>query len=86
METILGWKRSIGEGANPRDTKVRLAKEIVARFPVYRTYIDGSTPADNPFFNTTANLTGEAAANIKKLFAYGVRNSFGMDFDPLSGA
>jgi tyrosyl-tRNA synthetase len=32
METILGWKRSIEEGANPRDTKVRLAKEIVGRF------------------------------------------------------
>jgi glucose/arabinose dehydrogenase len=23
---------------------------------------------------------------MKKVFAYGVRNSFGMDFDPLSGA
>jgi uncharacterized repeat protein (TIGR01451 family) len=47
---------------------------------------DGSTPADNPFFNVPTNLTGEAAANVKKVFAYGIRNSFGMDFDPLSGA
>jgi Glucose/sorbosone dehydrogenases len=25
-------------------------------------------------------------ANIQKVFAYGIRNSFGMDFDPVSGA
>ena len=53
---------------------------------ILRLNDDGSTPTDNPFFNATTNLTGEAAANIKKVFAYGVRNSFGMDFDPLSGA
>jgi len=53
---------------------------------ILRLNDDGSTPADNPFFNVTTSLTGEAAANIKKVFAYGVRNSFGMDFDPLSGA
>src|SRR6185295_12586731 len=32
-----------------------------------------------------SGLTGEAGTNVKKVFAYGVRNSFGMDFDPLSG-
>jgi tyrosyl-tRNA synthetase len=32
MEVIQGWKRSIEDGANPRDIKVRLAQEIVARF------------------------------------------------------
>ncbi|HEY2962563.1 MAG TPA: PQQ-dependent sugar dehydrogenase [Pyrinomonadaceae bacterium] len=53
---------------------------------ILRLNDDGSTPADNPFFNAPTNLTGEAAANIKKVFAYGVRNSFGVDFDPLSGA
>lgn len=30
--TIAGWKREVEQGANPRDVKVRLAKEIVARF------------------------------------------------------
>ncbi|MBD0327645.1 MAG: PQQ-dependent sugar dehydrogenase, partial [Pyrinomonadaceae bacterium] len=45
----------------------------------------GSTPVDNPFFSVNSGLTGEAAANIKKVYAYGVRNSFGMAFDPLSG-
>ena len=53
---------------------------------ILRLNDDGSTPTDNPFFNAVTNLTGEAAANIRKVFAYGVRNSFGMDFDPLSGA
>jgi uncharacterized repeat protein (TIGR01451 family) len=53
---------------------------------ILRLNDDGSTPTDNPFFNATTSLTGEAAANIKKVFAYGLRNSFGMDFDPLSGA
>ena len=52
---------------------------------ILRLNDDGSTPTDNPFFNTPTVLTGEAAANIRKVFAYGVRNSFGMDFDPLSG-
>ena len=52
---------------------------------VLRLNDDGSTPTDNPFYNASTNLTGEAAANIKKLYAYGVRNGFGMAFDPLSG-
>jgi tyrosyl-tRNA synthetase len=30
--TIAQWKRSVSEGANPRDVKVRFAQEIVARF------------------------------------------------------
>ena len=53
---------------------------------ILRLNDDGSTPADNPFFNIPSSLSGEAAANIKKVFAYGIRNSFGMDFDSLSGA
>jgi uncharacterized repeat protein (TIGR01451 family) len=52
---------------------------------VLRLNDDGSTPGDNPFFNVSTTLTGQAAANIKKLYAYGVRNGFGLAFDPLSG-
>ena len=52
---------------------------------ILRLNDDGTTPSDNPFFNATTTLSGEAAANIKKIFAYGVRNSFGMAFDPLTG-
>ena len=32
LATIGSWKRAVGEGANPRDTKVRFAQEIVGRF------------------------------------------------------
>jgi uncharacterized repeat protein (TIGR01451 family) len=52
---------------------------------ILRLHDDGSTPSDNPFFNVSTSLTGEAAANLKRLYAYGVRNGFGMAFDPLSG-
>jgi tyrosyl-tRNA synthetase len=30
--TIAGWRTEVGAGLNPREVKVRLAKEIVARF------------------------------------------------------
>jgi glucose/arabinose dehydrogenase len=46
---------------------------------------DGTTPTDNPFFAAGAAIGGEEGENIQKVFAYGIRNSFGMAFDPLSG-
>jgi len=51
---------------------------------VLRLNDDGTTPDDNPFFNSSTGLTAEAAADLKKIFAYGVRNGFGMAFDPLT--
>ena len=38
---------------------------------------DGTVPSDNPFF--------AQGGNIAKYFAYGIRNSFGMAFDPITG-
>jgi uncharacterized repeat protein (TIGR01451 family) len=52
---------------------------------ILRLNDDGTTPIDNPFYNAVTSFTGEAAANVKKLYAYGVRNGFGMGFDPISG-
>jgi glucose/arabinose dehydrogenase len=52
---------------------------------ILRLNSDGSTPADNPFFSAGAAMGGEAGQNIQKIFAYGIRNSFGMAFDPRSG-
>ena len=52
---------------------------------IIRLNDDGSTPDDNPFFAVGASMGGEVGANIQKIFAYGIRNSFGMAFDPLSG-
>jgi len=53
---------------------------------ILRLNDDGTTPADNPFFAAGAGIGGEVGANIQKVFAYGIRNSFGMDFDPVSGS
>jgi len=53
---------------------------------VLRLNDDGTAPADNTFYATGATVGGEAGANLQKVFAYGVRNSFGMAFDPVSGA
>jgi len=52
---------------------------------ILRLNDDGSTPTDNPFFEVGRNIGGEVGANIQQIFAYGIRNSFGMAFDPLSG-
>jgi aldose sugar dehydrogenase len=43
---------------------------------ILRLNDDGSPPEDNPFFSQGGNLT--------KYYAYGVRNSFGLVFDPLT--
>jgi glucose/arabinose dehydrogenase len=56
--------------ADPDDTSV-----------IFRTNTDGSAVPDNPFFAATGTL-----APMKRYFAYGVRNSFGMAFDPVTGA
>jgi aldose sugar dehydrogenase len=52
---------------------------------IVRLNDDGTAPMDNPFFGAGAMIGGEVGANIQKLFAYGVRNSFGLAFDPESG-
>jgi len=54
---------------------------------ILRLNPDGTTPTDNPFFSAGAAMQNqEVGRNIQKIFAYGLRNSFGMDFDPKSGA
>jgi glucose/arabinose dehydrogenase len=52
---------------------------------ILRLNDDSTTPTDNPFFTVGGTIGGEVGANIQKSFAYGVRNSFGMAFDPRSG-
>lgn len=44
---------------------------------ILRLNDDGTIPSDNPFFSQDGNLA--------KYYAYGIRNSFGMAFDPLTG-
>ena len=60
---------------------------------ILRLNDDGSTPADNPFHQSGAQLGqriggtlgAEVGANLQRVFAYGVRNSFGMTVDPKKG-
>jgi aldose sugar dehydrogenase len=52
---------------------------------VLRLNDDGSAPSDNPFFAAGGARGGQVGANLQKVFAYGVRNSFGMAFDPIAG-
>jgi glucose/arabinose dehydrogenase len=60
---------------------------------ILRLNDDGSTPEDNPFIDSGERLgrrlggpLGEQVGrNLQRAFAYGVRNSFGMTFDPKSG-
>jgi aldose sugar dehydrogenase len=52
---------------------------------ILRLNDDGSTPVDNPFRAAGSAIGGQAGANVQKIFAYGLRNSFGMAFDPVSG-
>jgi glucose/arabinose dehydrogenase len=52
---------------------------------IIRVNDDGSTPSDNPFFQVGAQMGGEAGANIQRVFAYGLRNTFGIAVDPVTG-
>lgn len=60
---------------------------------ILRLNDDGSTPSDNPFHQSGAQLGqriggaqgAEVGRNLQRIFAYGVRNSFGMTFDPYTG-
>ena len=52
---------------------------------ILRLNQDGTAPTDNPFFAAGSAMSGQVGENIKKIFAYGIRNGFGMDFDPISG-
>ena len=60
---------------------------------ILRLNDDGSTPRDNPFHESGEQLGrriggaigAEVGGNLQRIFAYGVRNSFGMTFDPKKG-
>ena len=53
---------------------------------ILRLNDDGTAPTDNPFFSANVGGSTEVQANIKKIYAYGIRNGFGMAFDPKSGS
>lgn len=52
---------------------------------ILRLNDDGSAPRSNPFFGIGHAIGGEAGENLGKVFAFGIRNSFGLAIDPVSG-
>jgi aldose sugar dehydrogenase len=52
---------------------------------VVRVNDDGSIPDDNPLVEAASQLDGEAAENLARTWAYGVRNSFGLAIHPETG-
>ena len=52
---------------------------------ILRLNDDGSTPTDNPFYAAGASMAPSIGESVQRIYAYGLRNCFGMAFDPKSG-
>ncbi|BCW95011.1 MAG: PQQ-dependent sugar dehydrogenase [Fimbriimonadales bacterium] len=71
----------IGDHFNLSPSAIEINKtmsSVLGAGGIYRLNPDGSIPADNPFAYYPDN-------RIKALYAYGIRNSFGLAFDSLTG-
>jgi glucose/arabinose dehydrogenase len=83
-----GWMQNLAQGPTPPtdDDQFGGPAPDAAHLTgvVLRLNDDGTAPRDNPFSRAAEQFSGEVAANIRKVFAYGFRNSFGMAFDPFS--
>jgi tyrosyl-tRNA synthetase len=77
LSEIQSWKRACEQGANPRDSKVRLAQEVVARFHdaaaardaltrFEARFRDGAVPENLEIIRLTAQPEGYAIANLLK--------------------
>jgi glucose/arabinose dehydrogenase len=53
---------------------------------ILRLNDDGTIPADNPLYEHGATVGGEIGENLQMIHTYGVRNSFGLAFEPTSGS
>ncbi|HXN21286.1 MAG TPA: PQQ-dependent sugar dehydrogenase [Candidatus Dormibacteraeota bacterium] len=86
-----GWMQNITTGFGPdgKDDQFGGPEPDNAHLTgaILRLNDDGSTPEDNPFVDVELppGTSAEAAANIAKVFSYGLRNSFGLAFDPWTG-
>jgi glucose/arabinose dehydrogenase len=68
-----GLLQNFKNGSLPDDTSV-----------ILRLNPDGSAVRENPF--QAINRTDSRYANLTKYYAYGIRNSFGLAIDPITGA
>jgi glucose/arabinose dehydrogenase len=85
-----GWMQNLENGPTPPtdDDQFGGPEPDAAHLSgvILRLNADGSTPADNPFFGHGTSIGGEVGANVQRVFAYGLRNTFGIAFDPQSGS
>lgn len=73
-----GQNQNISDGSPPVDDHLSGV--------ILRLNDDGTVPADNPFTAEAASRGGEAGENLAMVWVYGIRNSFGLAFEPTSGA
>jgi glucose/arabinose dehydrogenase/plastocyanin len=76
-QNLRGQLQNIQTGAQPDDANLTGV--------ILRLNDDGSIPDDNPFSEFGELLGDEAGENIQMIWAYGIRNSFGLRFHPVSG-
>jgi glucose/arabinose dehydrogenase len=85
-----GWLQNLANGPTPPtdDDQFGGPEPDSAHLTgvILRLNDDGTVPNDNPFFAVGASTPGEVGANLQKIFAYGIRNSFGMAVDPKSSS
>lgn len=67
-----------GQLGNPRIELNTSLSAIAGAGGLYRINLDGTIPSDNPFVS-------HPDPKIQALWAYGIRNAYGMDWDPLTG-
>jgi glucose/arabinose dehydrogenase/plastocyanin len=76
-QNLRGQLQNIADGPPPDDATFTGV--------ILRLDDDGTAPSDNPFYAQGTQMGGAAGANVQKIYAYGVRNTFGLTFDPKSG-
>ncbi|HUG47607.1 MAG TPA: PQQ-dependent sugar dehydrogenase [Candidatus Limnocylindria bacterium] len=76
-QNLRGQLQNVQDGPEPDDAN--LAGVIL------RLNDDGSIPEDNPFYDVGGEMGGEAGENVQMIWAYGIRNSFGLRFHPETG-
>ncbi len=77
LETVAKWKEQVKAGANPRDTKVKFAQEIVTRFHSqcdaekalqdFQTRSKGGVPDDVPEITLSIEATNIGIAQLLKM-------------------
>ena len=70
----------VSSGGGMLDNQIR-GRQPNEKSVILRVDRDNGTPVqDNPFYNYTRDM-----GKLWRYYAYGIRNSFGMDFDPVTG-